>query len=87
MSSALPPAVITRIDIPAVKAAVKVHNEVVRSCTPCILLRSLEQVILDAMLFAHDQQLAGYPATAEEDEAAAADEQLPWWGASALIWF
>ena len=46
----------------------------------------LEQVILDAMLFAHDQQLAGYPATAEDDEAAAADEQLPWWEASALVW-
>lgn len=31
------------------------------------------------MLAAHDAQLAGYPATAEEDELAAADEQLPWW--------
>ena len=50
-----------------------------------MLRRSLEQVILDAMLFAHDEQLAGYPATAEEDEAAAADEQLPWCEALVLV--
>lgn len=76
----------------AVKAAMKAYRcskylQTLIFCISCTLLSAFEQVILDAMLCAHDQQLAGYPATAEEDDAAAADEQLPWWDAPALISF
>ena len=39
---------------------------------------TLESRVLDALLAAHDAQLAGYPSSADADVAAAADDSLLW---------